>query len=113
MSSSSPSQQRGIPSSEHDLQGVGLYGVPRPLPLPPEPSPYPENVLEALPQSNRKAFVALALGLAGLALGLLTGIPAMIYGYLASGEIRRSVQFRFDGDPESDEHGRLERHVAD
>lgn len=90
MSGSSSSQQRRSLEREHDLQAMGLYGQPRPLPLPPEPSAYPENVLEALPQNNRKAFAALALGLASLLLGLVAGIPAIIYGHLAYSEIKRA-----------------------
>ena len=79
----SGSQQRGPLSGEYDLQAMGLYGQPRPMPLPPEPSVYPESVLEALPQNNRKAF-------ASLLLGLVAGIPAIIYGHLAYSEIKRA-----------------------
>lgn len=73
-----------------DLQSMGLYGQPVPRSLPPEPSPYPEEVLAALPQNNRKAFAALALGLVSLVLGLIAGLPAIIYGHLACSEITRS-----------------------
>ena len=84
------SQPRDSLEGKYDLQAMGLYGQPRPLPLPPEPSAYPENVLEALPQNNRKAFAALALGFVSLLLGLVTGLPAIIYGHLAYSEIKRS-----------------------
>jgi hypothetical protein len=86
----SGAQRRGPFSGEHELQSMGLYGQPVPRSLPPEPSPYPEEVLAALPQNNRKAFVALTLGLVSLALGLVTGLPAIIYGHLAYSEIKRS-----------------------
>ena len=83
-------QRRDPLSGGHELQSMGLYGQPVPRSLPPEPSPYPEEVLAALPQNNRKAFVALALGLVSLVLGLVAGLPAIIYGYLAYSEIKRS-----------------------
>ena len=82
-------QRRGLPSSEYELQSMGIYGQPVPRSLPPDPT-YPEQILEALPQNNRKAFVALALGLASLLLGLVTGLPAIIYGHLAYSEIKHS-----------------------
>lgn len=69
---------------------AGLYGQPKPPYLPPDPSRYPEAVLSALPLINQKAARALMCGIASLVLGILAGIPAVVYGHLALREIRRS-----------------------
>ena len=94
-------QQRQRLSSElvpHQM--IGLYGQPKVPYVPPDPSPYPEDVLTALSQvqaRNSKAVQALILGITSLFLGVLTGIPAIIYGHLAYREIKHSSQEQKNG----------------
>jgi len=59
---------------------------------PPPPPPMPGTGGYAQPQTNKKALWALILGILGLACcGLFAGIPALILGNIAKGEIAASA----------------------
>ncbi len=53
---------------------------------------YVQPVLVAQPQTNNKAIISLILGICSwaLALNIIGGIPAIIFGHMAMGEIDRS-----------------------